>query len=739
MNGARSSRFPTRAAVVWVLGLLFAPPASAITNEECLDCHRDPGLSSIDTAGRERPLYVGAAAYSSSIHGEFSCTDCHAGVAEIPHESSLQPVDCSSCHGDAAALYAQSLHGAARAAGNQDAPSCADCHGSHDILPASNTAARTHPIQLVGTCARCHANSEVVRKNHIAAPAAVAAYTKSIHGKMLLQDGNTDAPNCGTCHPPHEMRKANDPASTVHRTHVAETCGLCHGAIHGTWSESVHGAAVMRGEADAPTCIDCHGEHEIEAPSDPQSTVYPANLVKSTCVRCHDSLVLARRYGFETGRLGSFEETYHGLASRKGDLRVANCASCHGVHDIFPHEDPRSTVHPGKLKTTCGQCHSDASEAFASIRVHAEAMSEEDLRALRSVTRSAPSALATDGAPAKGGDDRGDAGSVADTDRDTADEDRRNAASDPLGPTAIVRTFYIVLIVVVIGGMVLHNLILWLHHVVEKRRRERTARRVPRFTKFEVVEHAVNGVAFFTLVLTGFALKFPDAGWVGLTERIGMTESVRGLIHRGAAIAMIAVALSHAGFLFLTRRGHKELGALRIRIDDVTGFVRNMGFHLGLRKDAPRFARFDYAEKAEYFALLWGTWVMIGTGLVLWFPTVATQRLPAWAVPLSEVVHYYEAWLAFLAIVVWHLYFVIANPEVYPMNLTWMDGRVSEEEAEKRSGEDRLRDDRSIPRGSGSSAAMRVDPAELRIDSTPSMERHEGKPATVPPEDGSLS
>jgi cytochrome b subunit of formate dehydrogenase len=111
-----------------------------------------------------------------------------------------------------------------------------------------------------------------------------------------------------------------------------------------------------------------------------------------------------------------------------------------------------------------------------------------------------------------------------------------------------------------------------------------------------------------------------------------------------------------------------------------------MAYHLRLRKDRPIYPRFDYTEKLEYLALIWGTTVMIATGLVLWFPTLVSRYLPSWAFPVSEVIHFYEAWLAFLAILIWHFYFVFFHPEVYPMNTTWLDGKTTTEHAVHKHG-----------------------------------------------------
>ena len=109
-----------------------------------------------------------------------------------------------------------------------------------------------------------------------------------------------------------------------------------------------------------------------------------------------------------------------------------------------------------------------------------------------------------------------------------------------------------------------------------------------------------------------------------------------------------------------------------------------MKYHLGFTKEKPQFERFGYVEKAEYWALVWGTAVMVFTGFVLWFPTWATGIFPPWIVKVSEVLHYYEAWLATLAIVFYHMFFAIFHPEDYPINLTGFTGKIPEEEAKER-------------------------------------------------------
>jgi len=275
-----------------LLGLWIAltGAAGAVTNDECLECHREQEMSRQTAEGKDVSLYIGAAGFGSSVHGEFSCTDCHADAMEIPHPEALAKVDCSTCHGDVQDVYAASSHGIALAAGNPDAPGCADCHGTHDILPATHPESHVSHLNMVGTCARCHTDPEVVQRLPFGNRGPVEAYLKSVHGVALLQKGNPNAPTCGTCHPAHGILPPTDPASTVNKKNLPATCSQCHGDVYKVYSESIHGVAVAAGNPDSPSCSDCHGEHEIGAPSDPNSPVFPANIAKTTCTRCHSSL-----------------------------------------------------------------------------------------------------------------------------------------------------------------------------------------------------------------------------------------------------------------------------------------------------------------------------------------------------------------------------------------------------------------------------------------------------------------
>jgi formate dehydrogenase gamma subunit len=248
----------------------------------------------------------------------------------------------------------------------------------------------------------------------------------------------------------------------------------------------------------------------------------------------------------------------------------------------------------------------------------------------------------------------------------------------------IIRDIYLWAIVVIIGGMVVHNLVIINYYMI-KRRREQAGKEasVTRFTRSEVVQHLTLTVAFLVLVVTGFALRFPNTWWAEWLTALGMQEPVRRVVHRVAGVLLMLVSLYHAWYVLVTRRGRTELRALLPSWGDFKEFGKNLKYHTFRSKEKVRFGRYDYMQKAEYWALVWGTIVMAVTGLILWFPTLVARFLPGILIPAAQTIHYYEAWLATLAVLVWHFFFVILHPEEYPMSWTWLTGKMSKESAKK--------------------------------------------------------
>ena len=195
-------------------------------NDDCLACHSDAGAVRADG----RSVAVEPETFAGSIHGMggLACVDCHADlatVAEFPHAEKLKPAQCATCHAKAVATYDTGVHAQARrAGGNLSAAACADCHGSHDIMPSSDPSSRTSHSRLLDTCGRCHGDEEIIKRGKIEIGNVVDLFKDSIHGKALIKSGLSVAPTCTDCHGSHDIRRKSDPASKVFRNTIPATC-----------------------------------------------------------------------------------------------------------------------------------------------------------------------------------------------------------------------------------------------------------------------------------------------------------------------------------------------------------------------------------------------------------------------------------------------------------------------------------------------------------------------------------
>ena len=591
----------------------------------CLDCHSQSDFIGENPDGSERSLFVDAAMFRASAHGDFSCTDCHVDAVGDPHPERLAAVNCADCHDAATMGFQQGAHG--RVHGNGKAAiACSSCHTAHEIKSAADPQSATHPINQPKTCGACHLDNSVTHGRAATVDRPVERYSLGVHGRALAE-GNDAAPSCSACHEPHRSLPKSDPRSMIHRTNISATCGACHADIAAEYDASVHGVGLRRGEFMSATCITCHDAHDVRSSTDLASPTHPLNAPDQLCAPCHGAERLNRRFGLTDKVFQSYKDSYHGLAATRGSTIAASCVSCHGVHNIRSKNDPQSTVHPANVRSTCARCHPYAGEAFALSYTHTDVKS--------------------------------------------------------LGfrISAVVRSIYLYLIVLIIGGMVVHNLIIWAAHVRAKAKLLQKSATIKRFGKAWVFQHVVIFISFTLLVITGFALKYPHAGWARLLTGFGMTEAIRGGLHRAAAVALLLAGLHHLYCLFFVKTWRGELAQLAPKRVDFLHFYENMRYHLGLTLSQPHFDRFSYIEKVEYWALVWGTAVMALTGFVLWFPALATRVMPSWAVKVAETVHFYEAVLATLAVLLYHMFFAVFHPQDYPINLTGFTGKISEEEA----------------------------------------------------------
>lgn len=205
-----------------------------------------------------------------------------------------------------------------------------------------------------------------------------------------------------------------------------------------------------------------------------------------------------------------------------------------------------------------------------------------------------------------------------------------------------------------------------------------------RMTVNERIQHFLLLSSFIVLVITGFGLKYPEALWVQWIRSIFGENAfeLRGLVHRIAAVIMIADSIYHIFYVTFSKRGRKLIIDLWFTKKDLTDLIGTFKYYIGKSNEKPKYGRFSYIEKSEYWALVWGTVVMTATGIALWFTDIFLPIISPFGMEISTAIHFYEAILASLAIVVWHFYFVIYNPEVYPLNKAFITGYLTREEME---------------------------------------------------------
>ena len=656
----------------------------AQTKEECLGCHEGAEQTRSKTGTTVKP--VDPKLLNNSPHGKLECVACHLGFDpnNVPHKAKMEPVNCLNCHKKAptqhiyhndfipqgvpnaqiiaeckkchgthdmsthlltsckecheetVGQFVKSDHGKALKGKVSAAPNCISCHRKEIIQPVAGANGAGPKIAQEKACLSCHLDNPKVNARVQTGAGFIGSYEKSVHGAALLR-GNEKAANCVDCHGSHDIENGLSSTSSVSKAKVPETCGKCHAEQAAQYRESIHGIAASKGNPDSPVCTNCHGEHSILPPSDPRSPVAPANVAQ-VCSSCHSSVRLSQRYGFPSDRFKTFNDSFHGLAMRGGNIKVANCASCHGVHNIKPSSDPTSTVNKVNLAKTCGKCHPGANEQFTMGAVH-----------LTLTPRQQPILY-------------------------------------------WIGIAYILLITATIGGMLVHN-------VLDFRRKSHRTFQIRtgeieeklsgrgiflRMTVNERIQHLLLTISFIVLAGTGFMLRYPDAWWIThLRSVYDQVFELRSFIHRGAAITLVVTALYHLFYIAFTKRGRQFIKDMFPRIKDAWDVIGMFKLNLGLSKDKPQLDRFSYVEKSEYWALIWGTVVMTITGILMMYENVFIRLFTKQGYDIARTFHFYEAWLAVLAILVWHLYFVIFNPDVYPMNFAWITGNLTEEEMEE--------------------------------------------------------
>jgi len=330
--------------------------AQGMADLDCMRCHQDPALKASKDG---RSLYVKAESVAGSRHAKIACSQCHSDVNAShlrPCETIVKKVDCASCHAEVGQQYDVSRHGELSLKNDPNAPTCKECHGTHEILGKADPKSATFPTRVPGLCAQCHREGEKAAKRYKGTQHDIIEhYTESIHGKGLMKSGLTVTATCTGCHTAHSVLPKDNPASSVNRANIPATCGRCHHGIEEQFEQSIHAAGVAKTDKPLPVCSDCHSAHTI---SRTDATGFKLDIM-GKCGQCHKEIAK------------TYFDTYHGKVSQLGYTKTAKCYDCHGAHDILPASDPRSHLSRGNVVKTCQQCHAGATRRFAGYLTHA--------------------------------------------------------------------------------------------------------------------------------------------------------------------------------------------------------------------------------------------------------------------------------------------------------------------------------------------------------------------------------
>jgi cytochrome b subunit of formate dehydrogenase len=626
-------------------------PASSVRgqippeNLRCLNCH---GQRTIATASPEeraamvatppselRPdpqnLYFDRELFARSVHAQIRCIDCHPGSSTLPHPAELPAPTCETCHPAQTELYSRSVHAVELAGGESPMPHCWTCHGGHDILPPTDRKARTYPLNILAVCGGCHRQHGVPRLRsptdlQDSGEVLVEDYLDSVHGQAVRAAGLIVAATCPDCHRAHEVQPSHHPDSSVNRAHVADTCGRCHVGVAEQYADSIHSRLKHDDEhrERVPVCTNCHSAHRITRA---ETDTFARDIVEE-CGTCHVDLY------------ATYRESYHGQVNRLGYRRAARCSDCHGAHNIQEIGQAESASASARKVAMCARCHEGANENFAQFIAHA---------------------------------------------------DFRDRQRYPV--LFYVWMYFIVIITATFSFFGLHTILWWVRALIERLRsgppkHNPNGRTFVRFRPIHRFTHALVIISFMGLTLTGIPLKFSDQPWaVSLANALG-GGNVAGILHRVFAVVMLVYVCIHGWVVVRWVRAQRKAGrkgwlfgpeSMLPRWKDARDLLGMFRWFVG-RGPKPRFDRWTYWEKFDYWADAVGTVIIGGSGLMLAFPIVTSWLLPGWMFNVAMIVHGYEALLAIGFIFTMHFFNAHLRLEKFPGDPVIFSGQISEHE-----------------------------------------------------------
>ncbi|MBD3168610.1 MAG: hypothetical protein GF307_03935 [candidate division Zixibacteria bacterium] len=638
------------------------------------------------------------------------CTTCHD-----PHFKSKKQVMstkeyrqeivdiCARCHQRDIETYIHSRHYHEFEAGNLDAPVCTSCHETHAIRHPSNPNSKVNDLNIADVCNGCHPghkesmhvqpgtepnarscaachtghqtdmasiNNRIFKEGGIFNQCSIC-HSEERHAKEHLAHGQTmlidpksgEQANCTQCHIYHYKLHGED---SVRTAASKVDCVNCHGEVNRAYKNSIHWKARAEGFEEAPYCTDCHGEANILKTSEQ----FTAEGIIDLCASCHSNREMMLGFRINPYVVEGYKDTYHGKIFETGtqEVKFAVCTNCHGSHSVLPPEDPESSVNRAHIVETCKQCHPRANDRFVSYLVHPKKASPEEYEA---VPKAEP------GEPLAAGE------SIKETERPIPQDKSGGWRSF----NNLVAAAMTALLIGVLGVFGFHT-ILWFQRGFRGRFKREKVVYYRRFNGFNRFLHVLVNVSFLLLAFTGLPQSYAHtdlAKW--MFEHIISLQTAKYLHYVGAVITGIYFLLHLIYLAFkLRKNGIKSMltgpDTMMFRKKDFTDFIQHVKWFFG-KGEMPRFDRWTYWEKFDYFAVFWGVFVIGLSGLLRWFDEFFGSLLGGGVITLADTIHKEEALLATAFIFMIHFFNTHLRIEKFPMDVSIYSGRISEKEFEE--------------------------------------------------------
>jgi cytochrome b subunit of formate dehydrogenase/nitrate/TMAO reductase-like tetraheme cytochrome c subunit len=538
---------------------------------------------------------------------------------------------------------------------------------------AAKAAPAAEPKKLANAdCLGCHADDSTGRK------VDDKLFAASVHGENSISctdchEGYAEGSHEGQGPKRSEAEQARlallakgawgegEHATKVTAPAAYLSCQNCHAEqAEAFFSRSIHGKWTREAtKAPGPVCASCHGSpHTIArkmAAYDPKGNArvaVPADRreLRKACEKCHGNEEFTKAAGLNAEVKSTYQDSIHGRLVRVGNPIAPTCVSCHagdkaagGTHGIVAKTDPASAVSEARRKETCARCHEGATDNFARLIAH-KPPQETGGHIVPHLTHIAFSYL-----------------------------------------TTLTLLFFAFHVLIDFIYELRQRLAAKAHGVSPD-----DLRSVIRFDIHQRVQHWFMLSGVILLGLTGWPLRgagvFTGAPLIGNMDAAPYSAAFMKLFggaqgaalwHRVGAVLIIISSVYHLFWLtFLAAKKRLPFSMVPVPKDAID-MRDNILFMLGLKKDRPKFDRYMYLEKFDYWAVFWGIVMMVGTGFVFWFPVFFAKFAPSWLITAATIIHGEEATLAIVFLFVVHFYNVHLKPSIFPMNWAWLNGRIT--------------------------------------------------------------